>query len=356
MSPTKKRIKDPHASLDLFTEKDSEENVRVAQPALIAPRASAKPADRNYNELFAAGNEDYEPDTKSPSSARKPYTQPITAPKGAGGLNYQPCRLFDQDAPQDLPAIYKSNPAKYNHFDIGETMDEDHFQHAKPQTTKNVPLKAKSNKHLSQWDFEDFVTPEKTRHRVRAQDVRHFGWSDDEGEKVETPGKQPKVVQPRPDTKPHFEFNDDLSSQTPPNQTAGRQKGNAHSTGLGLYQNNLYEDETNDTKSGHEKEPLSAVTTNVRRTKDFDKHWIMSDVATATGDENRPLAGDRTKAVQKTDANWDASWGSYDQSPEQNKKGAGAKPLRKGMESHWDFGDDVNAHTVSGKKAAEKNY
>jgi hypothetical protein len=344
VSPSKKRIQDPHASLALFTEQASEENTRKPQPAMIAPRASARPADRDYSELFAAGNEEFDDRPGSPSSPKKSYTESVVAPKGAGGSNYKPSRLFDQDASENLPAKYKSNPAKYNHFDLGESADQDDFQHAKPSTTKDAPLRPKTNKHLSQWDFEDFVAPEKSRHQVRGQDVRHFGWSDDEGEKVVSPGKQAKVLQPRPDAKTHFDFQDDGTPKPAQGRAAGSTKGTSSNTGQGLYQNNLYDDGMDNAKAGFGKEPLSAVTTNVGRTKDFDNHWAISDTSPAANDkvhnENRPLGAERKKGVQAEEAN-------------QNKKGVGSKPLRKGMESHWGFGEDEQ--TASGKKA-EKNY
>ena len=343
ISPSKKRIQDPHASLTLFTEYDSDQNGRNPQPAIIPPRVSAKPADRDYSELFAAGHEDYEPSKDNSASPKKPYVQSFIAPKGAGVSKFQPSRLFSEDDTEDLPAKYKSNPAKYNHFDLGEATEQDHFQHANPAVTKTVPMRAKTNKHLSQWDFEDFVTPEKVRHRVRGQDVRHFGWSDDEGEKADTPGKQPKVVQPRRDAEAHFDFIDDGTPNASHRRPVGRPKGSAQNAGSGLYQNNLYDDGINGSKPGNEKEPLSAVTTNVGRAKDFDPHWAMSDASPANNDkvnnENRPLAGDRKKAVQMMDATWE----SYDQSPDQNKKAVTTKPIRKGMESHWGFGDEENA-------------
>jgi hypothetical protein len=354
ISPSKKRIQDPHSSLALFNEQGREENVREPQPPMIAPRASAKPAERDYSELFAAGHEDNEPNKDGSSSPKKFYEQ-VIAPKGGGASKYQPSRLFDVDASEGLPARYKSNPAKYNHFDLGESAEHDHFQHPNAALTKNVPLRAKTNKHMSQWGFEDSMTPEKVRHRVRGQDVRHFGWSDDEGEKDESPAKQAKAVQPRRDAEAHFELKDNgapNAGQYPPET---RTKGHAYNTGMGLYQNNLYDDGVNDTNPTHEKEPLSAVTTNVGRTKDFDNHWSMSDTSPAANDkinnENRPLAGDRKKAIRTMDASWE----SYDQSPDQSKKAVASKPLRKGMESHWGHGDGESVKTASGRKA-EKSF
>jgi hypothetical protein len=338
VSPSKKRIQDPHASLALFAEQQDNGEAGKSQPAVIPPRTSAKPAEREYSELFATGHEDHEPSTENASSPKKNYGHPVIAPKGAS--KFQPSRLFDENDAEELPARYKSNPAKYNHFDLGEAAEKDHFQHVNPAAKANAPLRAKTNKHLSQWDFEDFVTPEKVRHRVRGQDVRHFGWSDDEGEKVESPGKQQKVNQPRRDNEAHFEFKDDGTPGPGQHRLAGKPKGSGQNTGLGLYKNNVYDEDANNSKSTAEKEPLSTVTNNVSRTKDFDKHWLMSDSSPATegttNNENRPLAGDRKKAVQMMDASWE----SHDHSPEQNKKAVVNKPVRRGMESHWNFGDE----------------
>lgn len=353
ISPSKKRIQDPHASLALFAEQDTEEDGRRSRPAIIPQRASAKPADHQYSELFAAGNEDNEACPESSLASRKAYSASVAAQKGASASRYQQSRLFDEGTTEDLPARYKSNPAKYNHFDLGEAAENDHFQHVQPATDSNARMRAKTNKHLSQWDFEDFVTPEKVPHRVRGQDVRHFGWGDDE--EFETSGKHQRAVQPRRDAEAHFDLKDGGIPDAGQQRPMGRPKGNAHSTALGLYENNLYDDMINDTKSGKEKQPLSAVTTNVGRAKDLDPHWAMSDPSPAPGErvnnENRPLAGDRKKAVQMTDASWEPC----DQPPAQNKRGAGPKPLRKGLESHWGFGDDENMQTTSGKKT-EKSY
>lgn len=68
----------------------------------------------------------------------------------------------------------KTNAKKYNHFEFGSSDDE--------QATPKVREAARptNSKHMSQWDFEDFVTPEKIAPKVLGQAVRHFGWSDDE--------------------------------------------------------------------------------------------------------------------------------------------------------------------------------
>ena len=154
-SPSKKYIKDPYASLDLFGPEKTDSNRRGSQPVPIAPRASARPPPREMSELFAAGHEDNEPSPGKPASPKKEDMQPVIAPKakGTGGQNYQPSRLFDPEPSSESPVLYKSNPAKYNHFDLGNTDEKDRFQHVEaPIATENVvPLRAKTDKHASQW-------------------------------------------------------------------------------------------------------------------------------------------------------------------------------------------------------------
>ena len=354
ISPSKKRIQDPHTSLNLFKEQGGDEESRTPQRAVIAPRASAKPAARDYGELFAAGNEEFEDSKDGTPSPKKPIPQPVVAPKGGGASKFQPSRLFSEEVPEDGPAKYKSHPLKYNHFDLGEAPEEKPFQRADPKSSQAVPLRPKTNKHLSQWDFEDFVTPEKTRNRVRGQDVRHFGWSDDEGEKDESPGKHPRVAKARPDSKPHFEFKDDGTPNPNQQRAAGRPKGNASNAGQGLYKNNVYDEESDAGKEEAEKEPLATVTNNAgARTKDFGKHWANADDSPApndqTNNENRPLADDRKKAVKMMDAHWEA----YDHSPEPTQKGVPSKPGRRAMESQWGFDDEKEAQTTNNKKSGK---
>jgi hypothetical protein len=152
-SPNKKHIKDPYTSLDLFGPEKADPNRRGSSPGVIAPRKSAKPPPREMSELFAAGHEDYEPGP--PGSPKKENRSPVIAPKarGTGGQNYQPSRLFDHEPSLESPVLYKSNPAKYNHFDLGAAPDADPFQHARaPVAAENaVPMRAKTNKHTSQW-------------------------------------------------------------------------------------------------------------------------------------------------------------------------------------------------------------
>jgi hypothetical protein len=163
------------------------------------------------------------------------------------------------------------------------------------------------------------MTPEKVRTRIRGHDVRNFSWSDDEGEKAETPGKHAPVVQPRPDSQVHFELQDD---GTPVD------------------------------KAQKESEPLKNVTNNVGRRPDFDTHWTMADSSPAAdgkvNKENKPSGENHQKAVNMMAAHWD----TYDESPEQVKKPVGPKGLRKGQETHWGFDNHASEQT-GGKKEGE---
>jgi hypothetical protein len=159
-------MNDPHATLNLFQPREIEhENSSYAQP--IAPRAqSAKPPPREYSELFVG--DDSKSPTPSPQKERIPT-------KGGGGTNYRPSRLFQEDEEPAAKSLgVKTNAKKYNHFEFG---DGDDSSTPKAQDPSRPPTKTK---HMSQWDFEDFATPAKTKTKILPAAVRHFGWSDDE--------------------------------------------------------------------------------------------------------------------------------------------------------------------------------
>lgn len=170
--PTSNAMNDPHASLSLFQPRDLNQD-ESTPPRPIAPRVqSAKPPPRDYSELFVgdeATSSSEINDASSPSKQRIPV-------KAGGGKNYKPSRLFDEEEdPVATPLSVKTNSKKYNHFEFGEGEDAD----ATPKV-RDTSRPVTKSKHMSQWDFEDFVTPEKTNPKIAAQAVRHFGWSDDE--------------------------------------------------------------------------------------------------------------------------------------------------------------------------------
>ena len=162
---------DPHASLSLFQPRDINQELGSSysdRPA--APRAtSMKPPPREYGELFAAAE----------GEATTPVKDPEIPVKSGGGKNFKPNRLFDEETEEErimaTPMSVKTNAKKYNHFELGDDDDE-----STPKVHETRILPRDRSKHQSQWDFEDFVTPDKPRTKILAQAVRHIGWSDDE--------------------------------------------------------------------------------------------------------------------------------------------------------------------------------
>jgi len=314
VSPSKKYIKDPHASLNVFQEEQEER--RPLAPNPVGPRESHKPAPREMSDLFAAGHEDYEP-AGTGTSPRKAAKENVVAPKGGAHKNFQPSRLFGED---DSPAepekkLYKTNPARYDHFDIGDSFD-DTFQHRsenlKPQNMPIRPKSGRNTQHNGHWEFEDMVTPEKTKQKVREQDVVHFGFGDDNKGRDDAPARQPgkgrkdqethfemqdngtpvyqaNVHKPRKDADPHFTFTDEPTPA--PRRIVARNKDAAR----------LYDDPVFDEAEG--QRPLAPISNNAR--KEFHSYWDMGD------------ASDNGKASKPA-------------------------PQRRGLESQWNMGDDNN--------------
>ncbi|EEH33768.1 hypothetical protein PAAG_04817 [Paracoccidioides lutzii Pb01] len=405
-SPSKRFTKDPHASLSLF---ESHSDTSEDRPVSVSSRGSAKPAPRDYGDLFVGDDADFTP-TKPPQLSRKDGA--AIAPKSGADANYQASRLFaDEDGQQGeqdnnsntnnnnnnnnnnsrTPSV-KTNSKKFNHFEFGETphpgstvkskapnhfefgvaeppistkpqkQEKNHFEfgEADPDSVhNNIPIRPRSNKHNSQWDFEDFVTPVKPKQKVQSQNVRHFGWSDNEADGDTNVAVRPfKPPQPRRDAETHFELRDEGTPAAPgqkrvdiPTKGPGvahnkglglyennlyddsgtpvsgeRQRhrqeykmptkgpGVAHNKGLGLYENNLYDEFGTPIKGDGEKAgvvktkaPLGVIPNGggVNRRKDFDSHWVMrDDEAEGDGDgDARPGVGEDGRRTDENRGN-----------------------------------------------------
>ena len=373
VSPSKRHIKDPHASLDLFSPKPSDENERVLSPNAVAPRASARPPPREMSELFAAGHEDHEP-----GSPKKRPVEPVIATKGAGNQKFTAPRLFSDERNEPAAVGYKSNKAKYNHFDLGDPNEDDTFQFQdntpKPKTT--APLRAKSNKHGSQWDFADFSTPGKAGQKVRDQDVVHFSLERDAND-LETPGKK-VTTKSRRDNESHFEMQDggtpverqavpkprkdaeshlQLKDTATPAPNRASDRPTSSSSRMGLYSNNVFDQD----EDGRQREqaPLAPITnnaSNAHRKQDFDSHWNMTEESPASGmpsKENNPVSNHRKQPSQM-----ETHWNTYDHTPEHEKKVPNHNRLRKGTESHWSMGGEEEqvTGTNGSKTKAPKSF
>ena len=357
-SQSKNVTRDPHASLALFAPREEEE---VSAPAVVAPRASAKPPPRDYHDLFVGNESDASPVSrgKIASPQKENVTPGPIAPKGGAGKNYQPSRLFETDKSQPgTPAtpvessgkFIKPDPKKYSHFEFGDGNEKQKSMAARPKS-----------KHQTNWDFADVMTSDKVPTKVRGQDVRHFGWSDDEPV-MESPVKHPAMAKSRPDANTNFEFQDD---GTPgPERRPSHPRGQGNAKGSGMYQNNVFDESdlpTSPEKKGH---PLANLKD---RRKNFDPHFSMTDdfPSQSANASKQPIPEARAKVVQQMGAQWEAA----DQSPglltshiedeispnsgdkENILTGAGNKQVginssgdgmggKKGSGRSWAFGDD----------------
>lgn len=348
-SPRKNVTGDPHASLSLFGPRETQESTRTGAPA-VAPRASAKPPPRDYHDLFVGNDSDASaastPASKTRAASPHKEKHPAhVAAKGGAGKNFQPSRLFDTDnevpelsgTPQQSPDKYiKPHPAKYNHFHFGDGSNEPN------QNPSALPDRPKS-KHGPQWDFEDFITPEKVAQKVRGQDVRHFGWSDDEVN-MDSPAKNAKVDKARPDAQTHFDFHDD-GTPASAKRAGGHVRGQGQNTGMGLYQNNVYDEDGSASPEKKSSQPLSTVTNLKNRRKDFGPPFSTSDDSptgpTTAGTnsnhngaqkENFSIGGGGGKTIQNTSI----------------KTGGDGMGGKKGAGRSWGFGDESDEDGVGG--------
>lgn len=371
--------RDPHASLSLFAPRSKSTNESL--PAVVATRASAKPPPRDYHDLFVGNDSDHSKDA-SPERSDSP-SRPVPTKSGAG-KNYRPSRLFESDEVVDAdspikpsttkePAehFYRPNPKKYSHFDFGEGGD--------PQDVpKPTPLRKTGSKHGSSWNFDDFNTPQANvpTKGLRNNEVRHWGNSDDEV--IDSPIKAKKQDKPRKDAETHFEFKDDGTPDAV--RLIGRPRGAGQNTGLGLYKNNLYDEETGATGNDEVRVQNTIANTKDRR-KDFDAHFAMTDDSPATKNSQHVDREDRAKVIK----NMGSSWDTYDESPSQKENvplsstaskptAVGKGPLsestntmsnrndvpkgimtagdgmggKKGSGRQWGFGDDSDGEETGG--------
>lgn len=331
-SQSKNVTRDPHASLALFAPREEEED--SSAPAAVAPRASAKPPPRDYHDLFVGNESDASPVSKEKiaSPQKDNMTPGPIAPKGGAGKNYQPSRLFDTENSQPgAPGtpiepsgkFIKPDPKKYNHFEFGDGNE------------KQKPIAARpKSKHQNNWDFADFMTPDKVPIKIRGQDVRHFGWSDDEPV-MDSPAKHPAVAKARPDAKTNFDFQDD---GTPGGERRpGHPRGQGNVKGLGMYQNDVFDESDRPPSPEKKGHPLANLKD---RRKNFDPHFSMTDdsPSQSANFNKQPIPEARAKVVQQMGSQWEAS----DQSP-------GPHPTSN-TENVISSGDKENVLSVGGNK------
>ena len=334
----KNASKDPHASLALFAA-DDYEKPDTPRPNPSSTRSSGKPPPRHYNELFGGGGGSDTPRSSvsrgtsfagGPQSAEKPSPKKVSTAR-----NFHSSRLFGESESNQAGSderIPRPNPKKFDHFDLGEGGRNENDGNSQAPSS---PSKHKS-KHLSQWDFDDSAAPQKPPHRVRGQDVRHFGWSDDEV--AETPAQTKRGGQARRDVATHFEFKDSSTPQAERKRPAPRTKGTLQANGHSLYENNLYDDSPSSPVKM--KLPPGNVTNINNHRKNFDSHFSMADESPKSGAERttrnndlrrkkKVLAQDHQEAVRNMGSNWDRydEYTSDDEIAPRERKNKEIKPL-----------------------------
>lgn len=379
-------------NLSLFeaAAQDYEPTVSGAGGPIISPRASAKPPSRGLEDILSGTEQELPPasEFRSPSPKKQINGGGGTQRHGAE-KHFHPIRLFDEnDAPPSelkSPETHKVDPKKYKHFEFGSGEDA-----MRPSTSQSH-----KSKHGSQWDFGDFMTPDKPQiSKLRTQDGRNFGWSDDEvpisrgvrelylnrvtdETQEKSPVRRNIVHHARPDAERHFEFVDDgTPTAAKPRPTS---KGHQHNDGLGLYRDNVIDSEGAEAR----KKPLTTTSVNVdagSRHRDFDSQFEMTDASpsvsrVATKDENAQATTPQPKKIDDNRAKvvkmMSSSWQSFDEtddtaaSKKENvpattsgaqEKAKGVKTVgsgvggRKDAERHWAFGDDDDFKEEETKK------
>lgn len=379
-------MRDPHASLELFAPR---EELEQAPERVVSPYAGTRPRERSITQILGEESDEEEGSSirgrsQSPSKAIAPkvgagknYTpnrlfteegeeeedassrgrsRPV-APKVGANKKFQPNRLFEAEqeaAEPDTPPNNKAkterfvrpHPSKYSHFEFGDP-------EVPPKAEPSADRSRSRSKHESSWSFDDFVTPQKPlpSKTIRPQDVRH--WDPEADAASDTPGPFKVTAKPRRDAEHHFDFVDDDSEAGDPRPTAMK-RGSRHNAGLGLYQNNLYNEDGSEPAGGADPSALGNITNLKGRKNDFDSHWTLTDEADVVTPQPPKVSDDRKKAVKMMEPNWAPT----DESPVAEKENARVVPVpgrRQGHQGISVAGDGMGSRKVEKNGESERS-
>ncbi|KAI1419448.1 hypothetical protein F5Y12DRAFT_777783 [Xylaria sp. FL1777] len=377
-------LRDPHASLSLFESREEQEGTlasvisprggirprqrdfteilgdepddapsspsagrhRSNSPSkTIAPRAGPRPRQRDFVEIL--GDEPVNNPESSETADDQPTGGSAIAPKAGAGKNFQPSRLFETDEAEDQSSslddakspdrFYRPHPKKFNHFEFVDGSD--------PQDAPQADPTPRKTKHTSQWSFDDFVTPAKFKPTKVLRHQEAHDWETENGETSQIPPQG----KPRRDAETHFEFVDD--GDAPADSRPVRPRGATHNNGLGLYQNNLYDEDGKPVTSTEGQQPLGTITNLKDRGRDFDAHWVMTDNPSPDKPQAKvTVSDDRKKAVKMMESNWAA----YDESPVQKENKSAA--AMNGFKKNDDRGISIGGDGMGGGKGSTRNW
>ena len=350
--------KDPHGTLEPFAANIPEEGETKSSfdGPTIQPRASARPAQREWDELFVSENDNHERGV-SPSKAD------VVAPKVGAGKNYKENRLFGeaQSPSHEIENKFKSpHPRKFEHFD---------FHDGHEDTTPKQGAPKPRTKHQSQWDFSDFTTPLKVP--SRRQDHRSFAFDGQAPD--ESPSRKHHVPQPRRDADTHFNIEDENQSGDRKSEHIRGRPSNSIKDKT-LFSNNVISEEgavdinapgrpssilantkdrqkdfgshweTTDNPTHGDKNFIEIGANLKDRHKDFDPHFRMTDSPGTGGlkEQKRPLGENQNKAIKMMQPNWDTDATNDNGGKENRLMGIFGNGMggRKGVQREWSIGDD----------------
>lgn len=336
----------------------------------VSTRVSAKPAPRQWDELFASDEALSTPapnrNTRSPSPGKAEGNDL----KAGAGKNFGENRLFDRREGGEREPSQERR--KVDGARNGQSFVLGHGEDAPPMDG-NRPASAKAMKQMNKWDFEDFTTPEKVAAKVQPEQERHIGPGYDEvqckrmnaasgatslswfsQDEVESPQKRPIVHAPRPDADAHFKMTDASSPAA---------ERNFKNIRADAFENHCDSGTAGYGTNGN-KQPLGTIknTNNSRRGNEFNNpHFSVNGNSPNTQDENANAhANARGTTASKDHNEMQPHWRMED-TPEKPKKIAVAgngignslpeaclkSPTntflqggRKGAESLWDLNHD----------------
>ncbi|KAJ5719907.1 hypothetical protein N7493_006785 [Penicillium malachiteum] len=391
-SPGKRRIKDPYAADSLYDllspNKADAENESVAphpyaaesltellspskaSPEPVRPYApsAVKPPTRDLSDLFI--------DDEAPATPSKP--ERVIAPK-AGTGKAQVNRIFSQEDSLDQDrAPYKSNPKRFNHFELGA--DNSELEEKDVGTPKSGAGKPQVNRIFSQEDnldqdraayksnphrFSHFqigdddseaggnLDKDRAAYKSNPHRFSHFQIGDDDSEAGGNLDKDRAAYKSNPHRFNHFQIGDDETDPATPKKSSAPLSEQARNFGYSdtaevdtpPARNHVFKPrrdadvhfEMNDEKQDEEPRPFAVVGSNANRRKDFDPHWEMNDEENGIETENKPIPSDRMKAIKMMESHWDP----YDpESP-------GPRPTMTALHNpllhnqpSWGFGDE----------------
>lgn len=302
-SSSKRYTQDPYGAGSL-TEILSPTKQPPAHVAPFAP-ASGRPAARHFSDIFV--KDDDLPDSPSKPQRRTPRVQEGDEKADKGPV--------DEDR-----HFYKSVPGKYNHFELGGDNSE-----------REIKGEGRHSNHYntSHWEFNDFATPVKNSRPQRGNEVRHFGFGDEQNDG--SPPSKLNVIKPRRDANRHFDVAEEDEEDD------GRIIGSFGGRGQRLYENRLFDDNGQPQLSEREQkdEPLAVTGNAVNRNKNFVSQFELVDESPASKDTKPAQKHD--KAVKMMESHWD----NYDElSPEPRRNATMQRnPLTHNQPS-WHHGDE----------------